>query len=162
MKANEGKCQLTTSRLLDSYNFFSFILTKDFSFKDEIDKQLRHSSLLELEGLILHLTDFRLLRLRENGIIEHLAKRYLPPTDKCRIKNMDTQSTAGNPLGIYAMVSAFIVLAIGVGSSLIVFALELIVNWASRGQKIEPKKNPTAAPEVNKLIDLEAKIFNKK
>ena len=102
------------------------------------------------------------MRLRESGILNHLADQYKKNMDKCRIKNMNTQSTAGNPLGFYAMVSAFIFLAIGVGSSLIVFALELIVNWASRGQKIEPKKNPTAVPEVNKLIDLEAKIFNQK
>ena len=40
MKANGGKCQFTTSRPLDAYHFFSFILNKEFSYKHEIDKQL--------------------------------------------------------------------------------------------------------------------------
>ena len=42
------------------------------------------------------------------------------------MKNAD-----GNPLGLYAMVSAFIILGIGVGLSLLVFLLELIVHWSS-------------------------------
>ena len=90
------------------------------------------------------------MRLRESGILDHLANQYKKNIDKCRINHMDKQSTAGNPLGFYAMVSAFIILAIGVGLSLMVFALEFVVKCSSRRQQIEPEKKPVNVPVVIK------------
>ena len=78
----------------------------------------------------------RIMRLRESGIIDQLTDRYVKHTDKCNIHNMESQSSAGNPLALYAMISAFIVLGIGVGLSLLVFVCEIVFHSMTSGSWI--------------------------
>ena len=75
------------------------------------------------------IVECRIMRLRESGIIDQLTDRYVKHTDKCNIHNMESQSSAGNPLALYAMISAFIVLGIGVGLSLLVFVCEIVFSF---------------------------------
>jgi len=71
---------------------------------------------------------FRLMRLHETGIIMQLGNRYIiTPEDRCTIRNIEAESQEGNALTLLALVSAFLVLGIGVGLSLLVFGIELFV-----------------------------------
>ena len=95
------------------------------------------------------------MRLRESGILDHLIQKYKKNVDKCKLKNMDKQSSAGNPLSLYAMDCAFVVLGVGVGLSLVAFVLELIIHRASSSRRKRISApialitiNPTVMPTI--------------
>ena len=102
------------------------------------------------------------MRLRESGILDHLAKSNSKRTDKCKIKYIEAQSQAGNNgIKLYAMASAFIVLGIGVGLSLLVFALEIIVYYSSRRTRTTPiQQNKSTAPVATTLVEKIDDIFH--
>ena len=102
------------------------------------------------------------MRLRESGILDHFAKSNSKRTDKCKIKYIEAQSQAGNNgIKLYAMASAFIVLGIGVGLSLLVFALEIIVYYSSRRTRTTPiQQNKSTAPVATTLVEKIDDIFH--
>ena len=70
--------------------------------------------------------------MRESGVIDFLIRKYMKHTDKCSLKTIEKESTEGKPMALHTIVSAFFILGLGLGVSLISFAAEFIVSWISK------------------------------
>lgn len=83
--------------------------------------------------------------MRESGVIDFLIRKYMKHTDKCTLKTIEKTSTSeGKPMTLRAIVSAFLILGLGVGISLMSFASEIIVSW------ISTKCTKASAQKINK------------
>jgi hypothetical protein len=99
------------------------------------------------------------MRLQETGIISQLGNRFLKTSvDRCMIRNIEAESQAGNALSLPALVSAFLILGIGVGLSLLVFGIELIVFWIA----LRNKMKQAFKPAINKTPIKEIKMAKTK
>ena len=89
------------------------------------------------------------MRLQESGIIDHLGRSSVErKIDQCMIRNIESQSQDGNPLTLFAMVSAFVILGIGFGLSFLVFIIELAVFKFSHRTIT---KKTAVKPRLNKM-----------
>ena len=89
------------------------------------------------------------MRLQESGIIDHLGRSSVErKIDQCMIRNIESQSQDGNPLTLFALVSAFVILGIGFGLSLLVFIIELAVFKFSHRTIT---KKTAVKPRLNKM-----------
>lgn len=66
------------------------------------------------------------IRTVEIGIGDFLMKKYLPPTNQCRMK--DYKGTITRPLALNDLTAAFFVLLTGTAVAVIIFIGELIIN----------------------------------
>jgi len=95
------------------------------------------------------------MRLQETGMIIQLGNRYMKTmVDRCMIRNIEAKSHAGNALSLITLVSAFLILGIGVGLSLLVFGIELIVFLIDRRNKMKQAFKPAInkAPKKQRLF----------
>ena len=89
------------------------------------------------------------MRLQESGIIDHLGRSSVErKIDQCMIRNIESQSQDGNPLTLFALVSAFVILGIGFGLSLLVFIIELA---AFKFSHRTITKKTAVKPRLNKM-----------
>lgn len=79
---------------------------------------------------IFKICKFRLIRLRETGLMDHWMSSYLSNIDKCLIKEKHSvrdEIHHFTALNISHQVGAFLLLAIGISSSLLSYLCELIL-----------------------------------
>ena len=98
------------------------------------------------------------MRLLETGMIKKLGDRYFKMTaERCMIRNIEAESQEGNALSLFALVSAFLILGIGVGLSLLVFGIELILFWFPKRNKSQHCQQ-SSKPKINKVLVTAIKI----
>lgn len=79
----------------------------------------------------------RMIQLYESGIIPHLARmRISNSADQCFIKNEKPKASAQIPITKQDLTSAFLILGIGLGLSVLSFLIELLVRSFCEHNKV--------------------------
>jgi len=74
----------------------------------------------------------------EAGLYDHWKKVYIPSIDKCNLNTYQNSRKTVKPIRLVELSSAFFVLGIGIGFSILTFLLERVVHF---GRKIRNERN---------------------
>ncbi|XP_046633905.1 glutamate receptor ionotropic, delta-2-like [Daphnia pulicaria] len=115
MKANNGKCRLTASKPFGDVQFLSFGLKKGQNYNSAFSKGLT--------------------RLRESGLLTYWFSQITPNIDKCLITSNNVAKLSSSKISRLNIVDAssiFLLLIVGILSSLIGFLGELTIRYLKR------------------------------
>jgi len=74
----------------------------------------------------------------EAGLVDHWKKVYIPSIGQCDLNNYQKSQKKTKPIRLIELSSAFFVLGIGLGLSILAFLMERIIHF---GGKIRAERN---------------------
>ena len=87
---------------------------------------------------ILKCLNHSLWRLMEAGLVDHWKKVYIPSIGQCDLNTYQNSQKKTKPIRLIELSSAFFVLGIGLGLSILAFLMERIIHF---GGKIRAERN---------------------